>query len=93
VYTSKGEVVTFAANTTFFGNNKKFTIHAEEFAILKLNRLNPFRFKKLNLLVVRYRRVDRKLSIAKPCVKCQALLSLIDINVYYTNRDGSISEL
>ena len=93
IYTSKGKIVTFAANTTFYGNSKKFTIHAEEFAILKLNRLNPYRFKKLNILVVRYRKCDGKLSIAKPCRNCQNLIDLAKMNVQYTNRCGDVVSL
>jgi len=90
IFTTQGKIVTFAANTSFFGDDEKFTIHAEEFAILKLHRLRAKRFKKLNILVVRYRKCDGKISMAKPCKKCGELIGLFGLSAYYSNRQGDI---
>lgn len=99
LFTSNGNIVVSAHNSIFLGyvDKKKFTIHAEEFLLMKackLNIINRMKNEKLYMLVVRYRKEDDTLSSAKPCPKCQYLISKAGIyKVYFSNVNGLIEEM
>jgi cytidine deaminase len=89
-----GNLITTATNRVIRGCTDKFTIHAEDFLIYKLRKINAFdRFKKITMLVIRHAK-EKGWTMAKPCSKCQDLIRQTKIfSVYYTNSDGQIEEL
>lgn len=95
IYTSRGEILAFSANTRFYRKDgtKKHTIHAEEMVLAKaykmcLNR----RYTNLRMFVLRWQNKEQKICLAKPCELCQELLKQWDYPVYYTT-DESIESL
>ena len=96
LFTDKGQIIISAHNSSFWGNKKIFTIHAEEFLLAKAARMKIFeRFgdTKLNMLVVRYKPSSNYMANAKPCLKCQILLKESGIKVFYSNEKGFIEML
>jgi len=90
--TSSGQIIAFAHNKRISGNPKKFTQHAEEVLIQKLNKLRAFdRFKNIIILVIRINIFG--LSMAKPCNKCQKLLQEYPANILYSGWDQQIYRL
>lgn len=86
-----GTIIATAHNRRVEGQVGKWTEHAEEVLINKLERMKAFqRFKDITILVMRINKLG--MAMARPCVKCQKLLSRYEVNVYYTGRDGEIKE-
>lgn len=94
LFTNSGQVITFANNVYYDGDENKRSVHAEEYVLakaIKLRAISRFINKGLNLLVVRYKISNDKLAMAKPCVKCAKLLQRFpEIKVYYSNECGEI---
>jgi tRNA(Arg) A34 adenosine deaminase TadA len=76
-------------------------IHAEFHCIRRSAKLrgqfkHQYNLEKLSgatLFVARVTVADR-LAMSKPCFHCQELLSMLNLRrIYYTNRDGGISEM
>lgn len=59
-----------------------FSIHAEEMAILRANRISSFSFKNSTLVVVR---INKKGTYRKsyPCENCQSLIKKYNIKTIY----------
>jgi len=94
ILSTSGKVITKAHNLSVFGDCKRFTIHAEQAAIAKALKINAAnRYGKLTALVVRYKPSTRTASMAKPCEVCQSLLSMAEIDAYYTDKKGLIRKL
>jgi cytidine deaminase len=97
LFTDRGRILTFSSNSKYMSNEKKrFTIHAEEYVLAKAIRQKIFaRFadENINLLVVRWRKKDNKLSIAKPCKHCQEIIRETQISTFYSNKNGKIEQL
>lgn len=95
LFTNSGHIITFASNVYYDDNTEKRSIHAEEYCISKTVKLRAIsRYKKLNLLVVRYKTSNDGLAMAKPCIKCERLLQRFpEITVYYSNEKGDICKL
>jgi len=94
LFTNNGNIITKACNSSFYGLEKKYTIHAEQYLLAKAFRLKALaRFGKLNILVVRYKKSIKGLSNAKPCEKCEFYLRETGLNVYYTNDRGDICKM
>jgi len=75
-------------NPSFYGMEDKFTIHAEEFAIIRANRQNIFnRYDSLDMYIFRFNN-DGEMRISKPCSKCHNLIKMTNMNnvIYF---DGS----
>ena len=54
--------------------------------------MNKISFRKLNLIVIRYKSSGLKMS--KPCKKCQEVIDNFDFkNIYYSDQDGKIQRL
>ena len=92
LFTNSGQIITFANNVYYDGDDNKRSVHAEEYVIAKMIRLRAIsRFKGLNLLVVRYKISNDNLAMARPCIKCAKLLQRFpEIKVYYSNEFGEI---
>lgn len=87
-----GEIICFSNNRLLIGNRIRFSEHCEEAVIRKLQRLNAFnRFRDISIFV--FRISSRGVSMAKPCLKCQRLLSKYDVKVLFTDDKGQIKEL
>jgi len=97
LFTSKGQIITFSSNKSFWGDNKKFTIHAEEAVIAKAvknNIAHRYMNGQIHMLVVRWMAGKKQLGLAKPCIKCQALIKTARLDtVFYTNANGHVCEL
>jgi len=92
--TLSGRVVAVAHNRRTDGDKNRWTEHAEECLIRKIKRTKAIeRFGKLILFVMRIN--TRGLVMAKPCEKCQSMLTKLgnDIIVYYTDDEGKIKKL
>ena len=75
----KKNPLVLAHNPSFYGLEDKFTIHAEEFAILRANRMNIFnRYNALDMYVFRFNN-DGDMRISKPCIKCHNLIKMANI--------------
>lgn len=96
IFSKKGNIETFAPNTTFMMESEKrktFTIHAEEFALIKAIKMKIFsrcRISDLALLVVRVKPSTGEFANAQPCEKCSVLLRESGIKAYYTDKQGKI---
>lgn len=87
-----GEIICSSSNRLLLGNNVRYSEHAEASVIRKLQRLNAFnRFRDISIFV--FRISSRGVSMAKPCLKCQRLLSKYDVKVLFTDDKGQIKEL
>jgi len=95
LFTNSGYVITFASNVYYDGDSDKRSIHAEEYVLSKMLKISAIsRYKKINLLVVRYKMSNNNLAMAKPCINCQKLLKRFpELTVYYSNEKGKICEL
>jgi len=86
-----GEVITHANNRTCRGPNKKWTYHAEEMLIRKLNKLKAFdRFRgKITVIILRLDKQER-IRDSKPCDACQEFLIpyLNKLSIYFTTDGG-----
>ncbi len=86
-----GTIIATAHNRRVEGQVNKWTEHAEEVLINKLERMKAFqRFKHITVLVMRINKLG--IAMARPCIMCQKLLSKYDISIYYTSMDGKIKE-
>lgn len=94
LFNNSGHVICSAHNHPYYGHGNKFTIHAEEALINKLEKINAlYRYgENLNVLVVRSRRGLNMLGNSKPCNNCARLLSNYSFDIYYSNEDGIIEE-
>ena len=98
LFTDSGHILAAAPNAVVLGyiKDNRFTIHAEEFLLAKSFRLKAvarFGRKNLNIIVVRYKPLVKGLANACPCEKCNKLLDLAGIKVYYSDDEGEIQEL
>lgn len=88
-FSHSGEIIATAHNRRISGHVGKFTQHAEENLIYKLNRLKAFeRFKNITILVIRVN--TGGLSMAKPCSQCSKLLSRYQVKILYSGWDKEI---
>ncbi len=84
-----GEIIATAHNRRIYGIKNKFTQHAEENLIHKLNKLKAFeRFKNITILIIRINIFG--ISMAKPCWKCQKFLKQYPVHILYSGWDGQI---
>lgn len=91
-FTPGGEVIATAHNRRVSGIPNKWTQHAEEVLIKKLERIKAFqRFSDITILVLRI--CSTGLAIAKPCMKCQRLLDKYNVSILYSSREGEIKKL
>ena len=96
LFTDQGHILTSSHNVILLGGlpKKTFTIHAEQYLLSKAFRLKAIeRFKKLNVLVLRYKPGTKKLANAKPCKNCRFLLKKAGVRVFYTDDLGQIQEM
>jgi len=88
-FTSNGQIIANAHNRRVGGIPGKWTEHAEEVLIHKLNRIRAWnRYSDITILVLRIN--TKGLVMAKPCKKCQQILKQYPVEVFYTNRVGEI---
>lgn len=88
-FTKSGQIIATAHNRRICGNPGRFTQHAEEVLIHKLNKLKAFdRFKDITILVIRINTFG--VSMAKPCKKCRLLLDKYPVKVLYSGWDKKI---
>lgn len=91
-FSSSGHVIAMAHNRRVNCGDDRWTEHAEESLIYKLNRINAWqRFKSISILVLRMS--THGVSMAKPCNKCQKLLKKYPVRIMYTDSVGSIQFL
>jgi hypothetical protein len=90
---SSGGILAYENNRHFFGSKIKFTVHAEEGLINKLNRMRTFERErnKVTIIVLRLGKYG-ELRNAKPCPYCAYILSryINRINLYYTIEGGKM---
>lgn len=90
-FSGTGQIITTAHNRRVDGHKSKWTEHAEEVLIHKLERTRAFqRFKDISILVMRINKQGA--AMARPCKKCQVLLKQYNVNVYYTSENGTVKE-
>lgn len=88
-FSHSGKIIATAHNRRICGIKNKFTQHAEENLIRKLNKLKAFdRFKNITILVIRVSSYG--ITMAKPCIKCQNLLKQYPVNILYSDWSGTI---
>jgi cytidine deaminase len=91
-FSGSGQMIAAAHNKRFCGAKNKWTLHAEESLILKLEKLKAFRrYKNITILVMRV--CSYGIAMAKPCKNCQKILDKYDVNVMYTTKGGRIEKL
>lgn len=90
-FRSNGNIICSAVNRGYWGCKDKFTIHAEEFLIKKLNKIKTReRNDDINVLVARWS-VEKQWTKAHPCKKClKALLDYGVKNILYTDETGAV---
>lgn len=87
-----GEVICTANNRRLLGNYDRWSEHAEEGLVRRLNKIKAFdRFRDITIFVFRISSLG--ISMARPCVKCQKLLSKYDVKILFTNERGQIEEM
>jgi cytidine deaminase len=64
------------------GRQKPFSVHAEEMAIVKANRIINFDFKNSTLVVVRINKGGKLMGIT-PCSYCQGMINKFEIKTVY----------
>jgi len=90
--TKNGTVICTANNRRLQGNYVDWSMHAEHFLINKLNKIRAFdRYRNITIFVFRISSLG--ISMAKPCVKCQKILSKYPVTIFFTNQDGQIEEM
>lgn len=88
-FSHSGEIIAIAHNRRVSGQVGKFTQHAEENLINKLNKIKAFdRFKNITILVIRISSYG--ITMAKPCKNCQKLLKQYPVSILYSGWDGQI---
>jgi len=93
IFSDSGHIICSSFNTTVYGYEGIWTIHAEEWCLAKAHKIKAReRFGNLNMLVVRYKISIDKLAMAKPCEKCSFLIKEAGIQVYYSDENGKIEE-
>ena len=66
------------------------SLHSEINALLKTKNWN--KLKGADLLVIKVSKTTGSISNAKPCYHCQTAIKAVGIrNVYYSDKDGTIS--
>jgi cytidine deaminase len=84
-----GEVICTANNRRLQGDYVRWSMHAEESLIRKLFKLKAFnRYKNITIFV--FRISAKGISMARPCIRCQQLLSRYNVKVLYTTDEGKI---
>jgi len=87
--TKNGRVICSANNRRLQGDYIRWSLHAEQAIIKKLNKLKAFhRFNNITIFV--FRISSNGICLAKPCLKCQKLLSRYNVKVIYTTNSGKI---
>jgi len=71
--------------------NTKFSIHAEEMAIIKGSRIG-INFHKSTMIIIRLNK-NNDLRLAKPCFNCQNLICSVGIPTIYYSQDFLNREL
>jgi len=85
----RGKVICTANNRRLQGNFVDWSIHAEASLIKKLHKLKAFdRYKDISIFV--FRISSKGISMARPCIRCQQLLSRYNVKVLYTTDAGRI---
>lgn len=91
-FTQSGHLLATAHNRVLRCDNlftKKYTEHAEEVLVKKLDKLRAFnRFGKITILVLRVN--TKGIVMAKPCKRCKKLLDKRNVVVYYSDSAGNI---
>jgi len=88
-FSKNGSILAYAHNRRVSGDQSKWTEHAEEVLIAKLHKINAFhRYGPITILVIRVNKFG--ISMAKPCNKCQRLLTKNNIKIMYSNWQGEI---
>ena len=90
--TKGGTIIATASNRRLYDNFVDWSIHAESALIKKLNKLCAFdRFKNITIFVFRISSLG--VSMAKPCIRCQRLITKYPLSVFYTTQNGIIEKL
>lgn len=88
-FSGSGQIIAAAHNRRVYGHKNKFTQHAEEVLLYKLDKLNAFkRFSNITILVIRIN--TGGISMAKPCQQCKKLLSKYPVKILYSGWDRQI---
>jgi len=90
-FTKSGRIIAHASNRRVMGQQNKFSLHAEEALLMKLEKLHAFqRFDNISIFVMRINKLG--IAMARPCRKCARLLDRYPVTVFYTDIDGQIKE-
>lgn len=87
--TRNGHVIAAETNRQTSGVHNEWSIHAERFLAIKLNRINTKnRFRHITVYVMRL--ADYGITMARPCEHCQEALRNCGYieEIYYSNWDG-----
>ncbi|MEE9574063.1 MAG: hypothetical protein V3W20_13495 [Candidatus Neomarinimicrobiota bacterium] len=88
-FSHSGQLIVSAHNRRVYGQKGKFTQHAEEVLLHKLDRMKAFnRFRSITILVIRVNTTG--LTMAKPCKKCSKLLQQYPVKILYSGWDQQI---
>ena len=90
--TKSGKIITCASNHRLYGDYINWSEHCEAAVLRKLNKLKAFK-RHCNITIFVFRISSFGISLAKPCKKCQKLLSKYDVKVLYTTDKGGIESL
>lgn len=93
-FVPNGQIIARETNRSGSGFVSQWSIHAEEGLANKLNRIAAYeRFGAIHVLVARLGR-GKGWTLAKPCSGCERKLKLSGVlSVFYTEEDGSITEI
>lgn len=88
-FSHSGQIIVSAHNRRIHEQKGKFTQHAEEVLLYKLDRMKAFsRFRDITILVIRINTTG--ITMAKPCKKCSILLKQYPVKVLYSGWDKQI---
>lgn len=92
--TRNGHIIAHATNRKESISTFRYSIHAEDFLIKKLKKINALhRYKNIVVVVLRMSRAFGW-RLAKPCPRCEGLLLGYGIReIYYTNNFGNLVKL
>lgn len=87
-----GNIIAFAHNRRLDGDTTQWTQHAEEALVAKLEKIKAFdRFDDITVFVMRVNKSG--ISMAKPCRRCEKLLSSKKVKILYTDWNSCIQEM
>lgn len=92
--TKNGHFICCETNRQGEGIVSDFSLHAEEFLVKKLKKINAnIRYNNIIVVVMRQKR-SGGFGMAKPCARCEGLLVGYGVKeVHYTDESGRITRL